>query len=342
MVIDRGVEIYPQLKRGVSLTPAGSGYLLALPTHGLLLTDGLHLQLARALDGKHSARELSALLHCSLDEFYNFAEMLAAEGLLDLLQEANEPESQDLSTKVATRRREIERSLLAHRGGVRDGGVEEFKGRENVTILISGENRIGRHLLASLRASGFTNTRLVSRAGLPPRIIGDDICGVLVRAGDIGKLRGEFTEELIRNAQISRGVLAAKNFPDLIISTIPVEWDYVQRWMSEGSPHLHINQIIGREIEIGPLVLPGVTPCLRCISLTKRDNLSGVTSESTRNEAPTAAVSYMAGLITLAVGAYFGSEQSALIATSHWYDLLDPMRGAEVRHWNFHPECGCR
>jgi hypothetical protein len=182
---------------------------------------------------------------------------------------------------------------------------------------------------------------LIARAHLPHQISPEDVCGVVVKPEDIGKLREIFTQDLIRGAQISKPEVDSGTSPDLIISTVPIEWDYIQRWMSEGSIHLHINQIIGREIEIGPLVIPGRDPCLRCARLTKRDNGTDVSYEYIRSEAPTAAISYISGLIALAIGEYFATGQSPLRATSRWYDLLTPLRAPDIRHWNFHPECGC-
>ena len=331
-----------RLKSGVSLTPTGGDYLLALPSHGLLLTQGAQIQMARAFTGRNSTLEIAAGLSCEVAAVGEFVELLQSHGFVDELGEPIFEGTDDLSEQLITSRGVTERALLTHRAGSRDGGAEEFQDREAATILISGENRLARNLLVGLQASGFTNTRLISRAHLPARLTGADICGLAVRASDIGKLRREFTAELIRNSQIARGQQVAKPFPDLIISTVPVEWDYVQRWMSEGSRHLHINQIVGQEIEVGPLVIPGATPCLRCVALIKRDNGASVGHESLRTELPSAAVAFISGLVALAVGEYFATGVTPFHAASYWYDLLNPLRAPEVRHWNFHPECGCR
>jgi len=335
-------DYFPRLKSGVVLTRLSDRYFLGLPSHGLLLESGLSLLLARSFDGSRSGRELAGYLHCSVDEVEEFVRLLVKEDLLELLEEPRNLAHSDLSFQIIAIRRDIESSLLSHRAEVSDGGRDELNKRAAASILISGENRLGRHLLVALQASGFTMTRLVRGSGLPPRIDGADICGIVTRTGDIGKLRREFVAELERNSQIERAQSAPKNSPDLIISTAPIEWDYVQRWMSEGSVHLHVNQIIGREIEVGPLVKPGATPCLRCVALSKREN--GVKGDytSARVEVPSAAAAFLSGLLTLAVGEYMATENTPLLASSHWYDLLEPMRPPEVRHWNFHPECGCR
>jgi len=47
--------------------------------------------------------------------------------------------------------------------------------------------------------------------------------------------------------------------------------------MSYSQPFLHIPHPCGGRAEIGPLVIPGKTPCLRCAELAERDQ-SGVTA----------------------------------------------------------------
>ena len=330
-----------RLKSGVSLTPRGEGFALGLPTRALLLTEGLHIQIVRSFNGEFGTHEIARALLCEVAQVNSLAFQIIDEGFADELASPLSTKSLDLSESIIAARMGSELSLISHRPGRSDGGSEEFNSRESATILISGENRLARHLLVALQASGFSQARLISRGHQNPRINGGDLCGVVVRSGDIGKLRDEFTAELIRGSAISRSQLLAKPNPDLIISTIPVEWDYVQRWMSEGSTHLHINQLVGPEIEVGPLVVPGSTPCLRCVALTKRENGVSELHQSSRSEVPSAVGSYIAGLIALCVAEYFATGQSPLRASSRWYDLLDPLRPPEVSHWNFHPLCGC-
>lgn len=335
-------DTYIRLKSGVSLTQRAVGFALGLPTRALLLNEPLHAQIISAFKSERGSQEIARSLLCEVEEVNALAEQIIEAGFADEVTAFSSSKSLDLSESIISVRTAIERSLIAHRSGVRDGGAKEFEGRESTTILISGENRLARHLLVALQASGFSQTRLIARAHQSPRINGSDLCGTVVRSGDIGKLRSEFTAELIRGSAISRSELLAKPNPDLIISTIPIEWDYVQRWMSEGSTHLHINQLIGPEIEVGPLVIPGATPCLRCVALSKKESAGSEFHQSSRSEMPSAAGSFIAGLIALSLCEYFATGQSPLRSSSQWYDLLNPLRPPEVRHWNFHPVCGCR
>lgn len=345
MLIQSSLSKYFCLKRGITLEPARSGegeYRLGLPTHGILIKSGLHLQIARSLDGKSTLNEIALGLKCAIGEVTEFIELLRDQGFVEEQAHPTAPAQEDLSAQLISLRESTERGLLTHRSRVDDGGVGELGARQRTTILISGENRLAHNLLATLLSSGFTHTRLISRRIMSARLTTADVCGMAVRTGDIGKVRTEFNEEMARSSRISKGELLPKSRPDLIISTIPIEWDYVQRWMSEGSAHLHLNPLIGHEIEVGPFVLPGITACLRCVTLIKRENGTSVNQEFVPNELPSAAIAFLAGLISLAVGEYFATGRSPLLAASYWYDLLQPMRSPEIRHWNFHPECGCQ
>ena len=333
---------YPRLKSGVSLSDLGAQYFLGLPTRGIMISESLQVQIVRTMDGQRTLRAIAAGLMCDVDEVSFLASLLLSEGFIDLESVPRELMSADLSQQLKLQRESAEQALLSHRVGVHDGGRDEFAIRARASILISGENRLARNLLVSLHASGFTQSRLISRANLPSQSVGGDVCGIAVRTSDIGKDRLDFTKELMRNSQITRNSEGAKPKPDLIISTIPIEWDYIQRWMSEGSTHLHINPLIGPDLEVGPLVVPGQTPCLRCVTLIKRENGTVVDQEFVRGELPSASVAFVSGLITLAVGELFAPGTSPLQASSFWYNLLAPMRPPERRHWSFHPKCGCK
>ncbi len=337
---------YFRLKSGVSLTRTQTvwenEYRLGLPTHGVVLRSGLHAQIARNLDGRASTQEIARALKCETEEIFTFVKLLRAEGLIEEHIHTQRPTDKDFSAELIFLRESTERRLLTHRAGHHDGGFQELSERGNATIIISGENRFAHNLLAALLASGFTHTRLISRRVMPSRISGEDVCGITVRTSDIGKVRKEFTEEITRSSRIARGDHVAKSRPDLIISATPIEWDYVQRWMSEGSTHLHINPLIGQEVEVGPFVVPGVSPCLRCVTLIKRENGTSVDQEFVLAELPSAAIAYLSGLVTLAVGEFFATGSSPLLARSYWIDLLNPLHAPEFRHWNFHPACGCQ
>jgi hypothetical protein len=332
---------YPRLKSGVTYGARGDEIYVGLPTFGVMIAKDPHLQTLRYFDGHNHIKDIANGLGVDLAQIQQLQRVLIEYGLLETLS-TPELVGRNESHLLIRARLQAELDLITHRTGSSDGGSHELHEREAFTILISGENRLARNLLAALQGIGFANTRIIKRAFLSTRIEADDVCGFTTRTTDIGKSRIDFSREIIRNSQILKSELLAKANPDLIISTIPLEWDYVQRWMSEGSKHLHINSIIGNHVEIGPLVIPGITPCLRCVTLTKRDLEINSAAEKLRTELPTAASAYIAGLIAMCVSEYVATNESSLMASSYWLDLLAPLSIPEHRYWGFHGSCGCQ
>lgn len=102
-------------------------------------------------------------------------------------------------------------------------------------------------------------------------------------------------------------------------------------------------------IRIGPLVLPGQTPCLRCGDLARRDadprwpllaaRLAGLPAPACRREIELIAA--------LELGLVLESLADARRATGHWPAALprSPVRAAgaaPLTPSGFHPGCGCR
>ena len=347
---------YPRLKSGVRIeeltspTSGSSELYVGLPAKGVRLYAKHADLIIRAFTGAHSTTAIARALLLPLEEIEAIVEVLTDSELLELWPSGLPSTPRGIGGSFRSAQYEIQRDLITHRAGTSDGGVREMKLRSEFTILISGENRLARTLLTLLQSMGITHSRIITRGQLSQRVDSYDVCGVTTRMSDIGKMRSEFHQELIRESELplsaggvgSEVKSVAKPMPDLIISTIPIEWDYVQRWMSEGSKHLHINSIIGNHVEIGPLVIPGITPCLRCVTLTKRDLEINSAAEKLRTELPTAASAYIAGLIAMCVSEYVATSESSLMASSYWLDLLAPLSIPEQRYWGFHGSCGCQ
>jgi bacteriocin biosynthesis cyclodehydratase domain-containing protein len=108
-------------------------------------------------------------------------------------------------------------------------------------------------------------------------------------------------------------------------------------------PHLLIHLPIGDEVVVGPLVLPGTSPCNRCLSLYEIDNFGYTRLEriplTPVNELPMAVAHYIAAIVAAEVLHFIDGTSST---------------GGEVRYINFqnltapqvvaiarHPLCGC-
>ena len=268
---------------------------------------------------------------------------------------------------------EIERNAITISSKIADGGFEAVSNRSEFEILIFGNSRIAITLLGALRAAGFTRTNLIDRA---PRshaskvIQPSDLMGGIFRNSEIlqnksavlasyGIASSESQHSLEEEQSNEMGDLGAleatpstQDFdflqpkvrkPKLIISVGAPSFDAQQRWISEGTAHLLISFETSGEVRLGPLVIPGETPCLTCVELSEID--SGL-EPRLRPHLPEVEVSvglalFTAGAALLETTRLSSTGSSALLAKSMEI-TSENFRAPEFRSWQFHPLCGCR
>jgi hypothetical protein len=114
-------------------------------------------------------------------------------------------------------------------------------------------------------------------------------------------------------------------------------------------PHLAVVTLPGRVV-IGPLVLPGRTPCLRCLDLHRRDRdpawpqvaaqlLSGQAGRGC-GRPETASATAAAGLAALQVLVQLDGHATP-VSVGRTLELTLPDGLVERRAWRLHPSCGC-
>jgi hypothetical protein len=112
-------------------------------------------------------------------------------------------------------------------------------------------------------------------------------------------------------------------------------------------PHLPLVTGDGRFM-IGPLVVPGITPCLRCLDLARRDAdpaWPAIASQLTAHPAPPPEprLEFEAQSIAVpVVDRFLSGTRLSLVGAVQMIarDGLQPGRGRQSL--SFHPECGCR
>jgi hypothetical protein len=239
--------------------------------------------------------------------------------------------------------------------------------RRNFSIMIYGRNRLALSLFAVLQASGFTQIKLTDRTNSASndsvvQIEPDEVCGLAIRGSDVGLRKALVLADLARNSQLfpveSVGFPAR---PDFIISTESIPQETMQIWLSENIVHLPISNLIENKIVIGPIVIPGKTPCLNCLNLWHADQfpyqnsfeiLAALDSgEGKGLELPSAQVALLTGLITTYVIQYCTSPVGAakLIGATLAINLFDPLDSISssdeifgYRYWQPHISCGCQ
>jgi hypothetical protein len=230
------------------------------------------------------------------------------------------------------------------------------KDRSNFKIDIYGKNRMAITLFTLLQATGFSQSKLIDAATNGRQVTLDLICGLNLRNSDLGSLCADIFDELRRSAQLNfhadtnasnlKEVNEPTRDPDLALSTQSISPQLLQRWMSEGTVHLGLGQLIQSSIQIGPIVKPGITPCLRCLELWRSSsnpryqNLEILNSIARPLEISASAVSLIAGIIVLQISEFAVSQKSPLIGASANIDLLKPLT-PEFEYWKPNPECGC-
>ena len=250
--------------------------------------------------------------------------------------------------------------------------------RRNFSIMIYGRNRLALSLFAVLQASGFTQVKLTDRTNSTgndsiAQIEPSDVCGLAIRGSDVGLRKPLVLADLARNSQLfPTGDLALPAFPvipDLIISTESVPQETMQNWLSENIVHLPISNLIENKIVIGPIVIPGKTPCLNCLNLWRAERFPHHNSfeilvaldcgEGKGLELPSAQVALLTGLITTQVIQYcslLDSEETQvsknlikLVGATLAINLFDPLGSISsddetfgYRYWQPHISCGCQ
>ena len=250
--------------------------------------------------------------------------------------------------------------------------------RRNFSIMIYGQNRLALSLFAVLQASGFTQVKLTDRTNSAgndsvAQIEPSEVCGLAIRGSDVGLRKAVVLADLARNSQLfPTGNLALPAFPvipDLIISTQSVPQETMQNWLSENIVHLPISNLIENKIVIGPIVIPGKTPCLNCLNLWRAERFPHHNSfeilvaldygEGKGLELPSAQVALLTGLITTQVIQYcslLDSEETQvsknlikLVGATLAINLFDPLGSISsedetfgYRYWQPHISCGCQ
>jgi hypothetical protein len=234
----------------------------------------------------------------------------------------------------------------AARHAAESPSAEGWGARRTAVVVVEGATRVGTPLAAVLAASGVGRVS-VRDTGLVAA--GDAVVGGAT-AADEGRPRSVAAADAVRRASpltdlrpVTDGAL-----PDLVVLARP--WaasdPIVSGWSRAGVPHL-VATVRGATGVVGPLVVPGVTSCLRCADLHRRDadpRWPRLAAQLTAAEPPPsgATVTCLLTAVTAAVQvlAYLDGT-AAPITLDATLELSPPDLLPRVRRWPSHPECGC-
>ena len=358
-------DSYLRLKFGVRVleipaTPSESVSIFVGTDRGGVLFPGLGLRGFLAhLDGSHRLSDFLTSDFYSSDEISSALSELRQANLLVIANEklwTPAPFTSE-SHRISELRISAEANLATWNSATQSDGRDVVKARADFAILIFGFSRVAIALFSILQASGFSQTKIISgerskmttsgKRTSSTHIRVEEICGLNVTLADVGKSRNETITKIQHSAQLVPDKHA--NFPaipNLVISTETAQPDYIQRWMSEGVAHLQISNLHESFIEVGPLVIPGISPCLRCVGMQKfgAHKIQGMVEFSNAMESTpelsSASAATISGLVAAIVIQLADTGRSPLMQKSIRYNLLDICNPEHI-YWQPHIFCGC-
>ena len=337
---------HPLLPAATPLLRAGGA---ALQVGGVDSTDGLLVSpggadvgaLLRGLDGRRAQRAVLAdAARDGLDPaaVTELLEGLRATGLLLDLDAADLLSSAAGPAAAARTAAELPGALAADGAG--------WRSRRAAVVVVDGATRVGTPLGAVLAASGVGR---VSIRDTGITAAGDAVVGGL-DAADEGRPRALAAADAVRRASPLTDVrpLSPSTPADLVV--LARAWAASDPLVAEihrsGVPHL-VAAVRGQTGIVGPLVVPGITSCLHCADLHRRDadpRWPTLAAQLTAVEPPpsgaTVTCLLTAATAALQVLSYLdGTGAPGTLGAT--IELRPPDHAPRLRRWPTHPACGC-
>jgi ThiF family len=337
--------VHPLLPAATPLLRDGDG---AVQVGGVDACDGLLLDacsadvvaLLRGLDGRRAQWTVlgdAARDGLDPDVVVQVLDGLRAAGLLVDL-DAADLLAADAGPAAAARTEPELPAALARPGG--------WRARRQAVVVVEGATRVGTPLAAMLAASGVGRVS-VRDPGLTAA--GDAVVGGL-SAADEGRPRSLAAADAVRRANPLTDLrpLPSDAAADLVVLARP--WaasdPLVAGIHRSGVPHL-VATVRGQTGVVGPLVVPGVTSCLHCADLHRRDadpRWPRLAAQLTAGQPPPSGATITclltAATAALQVLAYLdGTAAPGVLEAT--IELRPPHLVPRVRRWPAHPSCSC-
>jgi len=370
-------DMYPRLKNGIYISRVSSSeessIYVATSTHAIEIFHGGARAIIAQLNGLQTPHQISQILSAPIEIIDQVLEQLNDANFIDTVRNKitlhnrfqstiasraahTQDQTLDAAFSQLQKRLAPELSQATWLPGANDGGVELLSTRQNYGVEIFGSTRTATLICSILLASGVTNTRIaLTSTQQHPTIVDTDLGTGSLRISDIGlSFRGRL-EELSREWSLFpvasyRGSIH-KPIPELIpekmlrIVVGDYEPELVEHFIRDGQDHLIVGKIAGGVAVCGPLVQPGVTPCLQCLALASEDRHGkhqgqlGATI-GTSEELPIAIAHQLAAITAHAVVGFIDTGRSPLQGAQLHLNYREPFTPT-IKRFSRHPRCRC-
>jgi hypothetical protein len=234
-------------------------------------------------------------------------------------------------------------ALAVHHGPV---AAELLSARRHTSVEVHGTGRVAVHLACVLAAAGVGR---VHCAGDGTVRLSQAVPGGIA-VTDEGSVLAAAAEAALRRAapDVDTTPLPVEERPDLTIlaSDAPIAAERLAALHAADAPYLGVSLHLDSGV-VGPLVLPGLTSCLRCADRHRADRdpaWSALAVQLTigRRHGPASSVTVatvIAGVAAQQALSFIdGGEPDCIDAT---IELALPDWRLRRRSWPAHPDCGC-
>jgi len=317
------IQRRPALKAGLIYTKRADGFFVGRREQGLLFQKSLAGLVVPLITGKYTSQDIALLLDQNCVDVAEIIEELDHAKMLD----------HEVPINSGNEIRELQ--MLTHREDVFDGGRKILQSRALARIDIYGCGLIGAFLARILAASGIGELRLFDQRSISSQHL------PITTLESIG-LNAATDLERALSRDYPKVLTKKIKEPALTIITRQPSPTEILTWMNFSLAHLLIESR-GDCVEIGPLVLPGRSSCLRCLTLDRLDHdpnwYSVELCGQTEHEPPTALAQVAAGLSALAALAKVDSPEAiSLVDTTLRVGATMAISATTRRR---HPRCGC-
>ena len=303
-------------------------------------------RLIDSLDGTRTLEQAIAESELTERSAREVIGMLTRHGVLEDASASPEPLARLTVAERDRLRPDLDRLSLT----CDDGGMGALRARRAAHVRLHGAGRVGAQVAVLLAAAGVGNLCVVDpgtarHEGVVPGGLGWDDVGRAREDGAVAAARRIAPSVNAWPGRTASRLSDRASRPDLVVLAPvgPLDPALIRELGEEGIPHLLVTAYEGRG-SVGPFVLPGVTPCLVCLELTRRDRDPGWPMVGARlGGYPGGEIACDTALATLVAAEAVIQVLAYLDRSSVMKGTLDVLPDGHWRHrtWDVHPQCAC-